>query len=741
MFLASTSPNYANRDEKGKVAFYVLLWKRASISLGLFDNYWKDVHGPVCARLPGQYQYWQFHVAHDEGGFFPEIPDLDYKGSPEDNFDGIAELTFETEADRNTWFKASAILMDDEHNLFKKAIGYNTSPGNSITYYSGLANGAPNGEIGVVRFHVLIQKIDRVSVEEFRQYLKDTFAPKVSQSDLVHEFRLHLFDEVDNSRPDAAGVIHYEPINKQYHAACRITFANHLERERFFSSPEYNNAIQEAAKYIKQVRAFPERSAYTFVDEGKMTLAGQRSAKVADLISRIGAANQLKEDITSLMLLGNTYNTASGANYSGPNKSNNLAGLSASYSTAINASLQSVWETLLDKMENPGKYMPAPVEYVKVLEKYPDGVLRELKTPGELVRERVTIDEKVNKITYEIVNYPNFKPTFINQVTLAENGVLPLLTNIFLLKPLTDNALEEKEAEHFVKAAEPKFIEMATLHIKKVIEQKNQQQEDPMIQTVTSAGPKSEIVRQMFIAGESMNVENFVKFYTEDAHYQFSNFPVAYGPQGIIDSSQGFLQTVAKVHHHITKMWEEGDTVICEMEVTYVRYDGKVFRLPCCDTVVFKGDKVQELRIYMDISPVFETAAIEVQKPAVTSGGLTTKLGKMYEALHASNWEEFKTFFTPDVLYKIGANDPVIGPDAIAGLLQHIYKTLKLTTHNTRGMWEIGNTIILEMDANYIHRTEKRFVQVPCTDIYRYDGDKIYEWRVYPDASRTNIQL
>lgn len=245
----------------------------------------------------------------------------------------------------------------------------------------------------------------------------------------------------------------------------------------------------------------------------------------------------------------------------------------------------------------------------------------------------------------------------------------------------------------------------------------------------------------MFIAGESMNVENFVKFYTEDAHYQFSNFPVAYGPQGIIDSSQGFLQTVAKVHHHITKMWEEGDTVICEMEVTYVRHDGKVFRLPCCDTVVFKGDKVQELRIYMDISPVFETAAIEVQKPAVTSGGLTTKLGKMYEALHASNWEEFKTFFTPDVLYKIGANDPVIGPDAIAGLLQHIYKTLKLTTHNTRGMWEIGNTIILEMDANYIHRTEKRFVQVPCTDIYRYDGDKIYEWRVYPDASRTNIQL
>ena len=50
---------------------------------------------------------------------------------------------------------------------------------------------------------------------------------------------------------------------------------------------------------------------------------------------------------------------------------------------------------------------------------------------------------------------------------------------------------------------------------------------------------------RMFQAGESMNVENFVKFYTDDALYQFSNFPVAYGPQGIRDSSVAFLEKVA----------------------------------------------------------------------------------------------------------------------------------------------------------------------------------------------------
>lgn len=122
------------------------------------------------------------------------------------------------------------------------------------------------------------------------------------------------------------------------------------------------------------------------------------------------------------------------------------------------------------------------------------------------------------------------------------------------------------------------------------------------------AGEVPDLFKQMFMAGESMNVENFIKFYTDDALYQFSNFPVVYGPQGIRDSSQGFVATVEGLHHHIKNLWDVGnDTWVCEMEVTYVRHDGKVFTLPCCDTIKVKDGKVQELRIYMDITPVFQT--------------------------------------------------------------------------------------------------------------------------------------
>lgn len=303
------SHNYAGRDREASVAFYVLLWKRRGISLELFDDYWRNVHGPVCARLPGQFQYWQLHVAHNEGGVWPQIPGIGYATPEAGQFDGIAELTFRSEEDRTTWFRAAAILMDDEHNLFRKAIGYNTSPGNSETFTDRIPQGDPNGPLGLEKYHVMVRKASGASTEDFRRYLRETFAPAAAGSPHVLKFRLHLFEEVDGTRPEAAGVAHAEPYEENYQAAFEIAFANRLEQELFFASDAYAGAVRDQAKFVGQISPFPERSAYTFVYEGEMTLAGQRSSTVAELITQIGATNQLREDITSLMLGG----AASGA--------------------------------------------------------------------------------------------------------------------------------------------------------------------------------------------------------------------------------------------------------------------------------------------------------------------------------------------------------------------------------------------------------------------------------------------
>lgn len=294
--------DFSARDAAGIVAFYVLLWKRKGLSLQLFDDYWRDVHGPVCARLPGQYQYWQFHIAHNEGGVWPAIPGIEYQTAEEDQLNSIAELTFKSVEERNTWFQSSTLLMDDEHNIFSQAIGYVTNPGNSRTYVDLIPNGSPNGRLDIVKLHVLIKQQDSVSVEEFRQYLAERFAPAIVKSRFLLKLRLHLFEEVDDSRPEAAGVSHSEAPHKHYQAALEIAFKDNLAMEYFFTSAEYTSTLQEQPKYIRQISTFPERDPYTFVYDSQLTLAGQRGSTTAQLITKIGAVNQLKEEVLDLIL-------------------------------------------------------------------------------------------------------------------------------------------------------------------------------------------------------------------------------------------------------------------------------------------------------------------------------------------------------------------------------------------------------------------------------------------------------
>ena len=295
------APSDSGSSEQ-EVSFYVALWKRAGISREDFDDYWRDVHGPVCARLPGQHGYWQYHLGPVEGGFFPAIEGVEMVCHGQDQFHGIAELTFRSPEQRQVWFKASAILMDDEHNIFSKAIGYTTSPGNSQTLVQGHAPNTPNGTFPGIRYHVMLQKRDGVSEDDFRQYLRGQFFPALSEIAQICRLRYHLFDELDLSRPDAQGVVHFEPRETQYQAAFEIAFAQPMDRELALASPAYARATADLAAYVSIMKPFPEWTAYTFVYDDAMTLAGMRGSSTARLIDKLGATNQLRDDIRTLMV-------------------------------------------------------------------------------------------------------------------------------------------------------------------------------------------------------------------------------------------------------------------------------------------------------------------------------------------------------------------------------------------------------------------------------------------------------
>jgi hypothetical protein len=255
----------------------------------------------------------------------------------------------------------------------------------------------------------------------------------------------------------------------------------------------------------------------------------------------------------------------------------------ATFKTPVNARIETIWELLKDKAEHPEKYGQQKVEH-----------------------SRVTRDDAARSITYTLENHPVYDGTIVNRVEPGNDNDdtcgLPVMTFKIDLKAKSSDLEKSKDAKSLQDAAQPDAIKVAAMRVKQVIE------EDEAVR-LAKGNKNFETIRRMFLGGESMNVRNFSKWYNEGAHYQFSNFPVAYGPEGIVSSSDGFLANCRNCYHHLKNMWEvDKDTVVVEMDVSYVHHNGKKVKLPVADTVKLKNGKVQELRIYMDVNPLFGLA-------------------------------------------------------------------------------------------------------------------------------------
>ena len=116
------------------------------------------------------------------------------------------------------------------------------------------------------------------------------------------------------------------------------------------------------------------------------------------------------------------------------------------------------------------------------------------------------------------------------------------------------------------------------------------------------SGSGVELVARMFAAGKSL--DDYAAFFADDALYRFANQPPIRGRAAIQEAAANFRRRVRGVSHTIHGMWESQNTVVCEMDLTYTRLDGKEVTVPCCDVFRVAGDKIQEMRIFIDATPV-----------------------------------------------------------------------------------------------------------------------------------------
>jgi len=96
-----------------------------------------------------------------------------------------------------------------------------------------------------------------------------------------------------------------------------------------------------------------------------------------------------------------------------------------SHSEQINATFETLWALLLDKIQHPDKTIKEITD-VKILEKYDDGILRQMRALGMTIKERITIEEQNKIIKFELIENTMFTGYFLNKIK-GDDGELVLI--------------------------------------------------------------------------------------------------------------------------------------------------------------------------------------------------------------------------------------------------------------------------------------------------------------------------
>jgi hypothetical protein len=187
--------------------------------------------------------------------------------------------------------------------MFEETLAYDLPEG-SKKLVNRLSDSTFNGPDNYDRIHVHFSP--RNSLPELGDYLTHELGAVLSSADEVKKLTLHLPPRFDNDgmHPPAPNVAHLADDVRAELAIMEIAFDCPLARRRFFESKAFQSTLVGQAGHIAQLKAFAVSGLYTYVNDKKLTTAGLRGSRAAELIDYLGAINQRSPDVEHLLLHG-----------------------------------------------------------------------------------------------------------------------------------------------------------------------------------------------------------------------------------------------------------------------------------------------------------------------------------------------------------------------------------------------------------------------------------------------------
>ena len=301
-FLATVLPTIATaqdrglgvRDDVAPLTTNGMLDRKDALTSDLFYRYWRDVHGPLAARITGIHQYWQHRLGEPDGSLLPDAvreAGIETNVSDADRLEGIAETTFASEEDRAGLgsVPAAGQLFEDERNAFRATYLHGSTTGNTRTVLDRIKDPMPQGADDRARVQLLFRANEAGDGAAFRALVTDTMAPALATADGAMKVRTHLFEPYDPSGWDTPGVDNDRTQNQAFDAQIELAFAS---REELVAALGGIAASLAQPDLIAGVHAYPVTEVYTLIYDGKPTLVGLRGYPIMEVIEAAGANNQ-----------------------------------------------------------------------------------------------------------------------------------------------------------------------------------------------------------------------------------------------------------------------------------------------------------------------------------------------------------------------------------------------------------------------------------------------------------------
>lgn len=260
----------------------------------------------------------------------------------------------------------------------------------------------------------------------------------------------------------------------------------------------------------------------------------------------------------------------------------------ARFSTTIDAPYERVLDLLVDKMEQPKKYV-GTILHSTVLERGPDHLLREMYQPAPVeltIRERICRRpvEGGEEVVYEHVDNAAYTGTFRNillRVPGRDDRAELEYAMDWQPHPGTADKMSDEQARRTVQAG--------VAHLKHLAEH------PPVVPTW---------VREFFAVVDSLDGDAFGPLLTEDVTFRMGNGPVVSGRDAVVAGNRRITGMFKELEHSYVSVDQSNGRTFVDSWVRYRTLDDAEFVLPFMTVFQRRDDHISSVAIYGDPSPL-----------------------------------------------------------------------------------------------------------------------------------------